>query len=98
MNTQSIQIFNSSLIGVTNGNAFQWIPGGRTALVTNATTYSTGPNLQVQGPSGTWINVNSAMVADQLFVFDAPCGNYRMNCAASSVIGLNAVLVSVPYK
>lgn len=73
-----------------------WNPGGRTSLVINATAYGT-LNLQIQGPSQAWINISSSLVSDQVFTFDAPAGNYRLNNTSSSV-GVNAVLVSVPYK
>ena len=90
-------LFQSSLVGVMQSTPVTW-DGGRTALCVNAAAYSaTALQLQVQGPSGAWINVGSSIVADQVYPFDAPPGQYRFSCAASAAIGVNAVLVTVPY-
>lgn len=104
---KSIIIFNSSTPGFSTGNfvgssaapSQSW-DGGRTALVVNAQAYSAQPglNLQVQGPASGWINIGSSIIGDQVFSFDAPAGQYRLaNLGASSVIGVNAVMVTVPY-
>ncbi len=86
--------------------AVQW-PGGRSAVVVSALAYTaSGLQLQTQAyqsnssPTygGNWINVGSSFVSDQVYPFDAPRGNYRLvNQSTSSVIGINAVLVTIPY-
>lgn len=87
----------SSFVGAFTTNPVQWPDGGRTSCVINATAYGTIA-LQLQGPSGAWINVSSSFVSDQSFVFDAPSGQYRLNNTASSTVGCAAVLVGIPYN
>lgn len=88
-------LFNSSIIGSNAVSAITW-DGGRTSLVVNATQYGTSVNVQLQGPSGAWIPISSSIIADQIFNFDAPPGQYRIVAAGSS-IGLAAVFTSTPY-
>lgn len=88
-------LFNSSLIGNTATPATTW-DGGLSALCINALAYGTVA-LQVQGPSGAWIPISSSIVSDQVFTFPAAPGQYRLNNSASSSIGVNAVLTSIPY-
>jgi hypothetical protein len=92
-------LFQSSFINGSGASTPVTWDGGRSALVVNALAYTASAlQLQVQGPSGSWIVVGSAIVGDQVFTFDGAPGQYRMvNQVASSVIGVNAVLVSVPY-
>ncbi len=94
------QGFNgSSFLGSSAGFASQWY-GGRTALVINATAYGVSPGLQLQmlGPSGSWMNVASSFVADQSFIFDAAPGQYRMVSQSSISTAVFAVMVAVPYN
>lgn len=95
----AVVLSNSSLIGVSTSPTptVGWPDGGRAACVINASAYGTIA-LQLQGPSGTWINISSSFVADQSFVFDAPPGQYRLNNSASSTIGCFATLVGIPYN
>ncbi len=98
MPASGIALFNSSFIGSSASQAVFW-NGGRTALVVQAAAYTASAlQLQVQGPSKAWMKIGSSLLSDQVFMFDAVPGQYRMtNESASSVIGINAVLVTVPY-
>lgn len=89
----SFTLFNSSFIGSSVGSAAFW-DGGRSAVVISATQYA-NPQLQVQGPGGSWINIASSFLSDQLFVFDACPGQYRLVNQSGSSIGLVAALVPV---
>lgn len=92
-------IYNSSFVGSSAATPITW-DGGRSALIVQAAAYSAGAlQLQMQGPTGGWMKIGSSLLADQIFSFDAPPGQYRMTneSGTSSVIGINAVLVTVPY-
>ena len=95
----SVVLYNSSFVGSSAGTSFQW-PGGRTGVAVQALAYggATGLQLQMQGPSGSWINVASSFLSDQVYVFDAVPSNYRIVEQASSSVGINAVMVPVPYN
>lgn len=99
-------LFNSSFINGSSVSLTQAWAGGRSALVVSAIAYTAGGlQLQTQGMSsaggtsgGAWINIGSSIVSNQVYPFDAPRGNYRLvNQVASSVIGIDAVLVTIPY-
>ena len=94
----AIVLCNSSiqLAGAVTTVAQAWV-GGRTGLLIDATQYGTIA-LQIQNNSATWIPVGSAIVANQLFVFDAPPGQYRLNNTAGSSLQVTALLVPVPYN
>ena len=89
---------NQSFVGSSIGGSVAGL-GGRAAFVCNAAAYgANGLFLQLQGPSGAWINMNSsAFTADSSFIFDSPPGQYRVVCNASSVISLYAVLTNLQY-
>lgn len=89
---------NQTFVGSSAGTPAMGV-GGRSALTINATVYGAAALfLQVQGPSGGWINVNSsAFTSDTVFAFDSVPGQYRMACNQSSVIGLYAVLTNLQY-
>jgi len=91
-------LFNSSFIGSSAAQSITW-EGGRSALVAQALAYSAGGlQLQLQGPSGAWIKIGSSILSDQVFPFDGPAGTYRVtNESASSIIGANVVMVTIPY-
>lgn len=94
------QGFNgSSFIGSSAGQAQFW-DGGRSAVVIQAAAggqYGT-INLQMQGLSGTWMNIASSFVADQLYVFDAVPAQYRLTNQSGSSIGIFAALLPVQYN
>ncbi len=73
--------------------------GGRSVLVINASLYGAGSLfLQLQGPSGGWINVNSsAFTSDAIFPFDSAPGQYRMVSNQSSAIGVYAIMANIQY-
>lgn len=98
MTTQSVILCQTSFVGVSASASVPW-PGGRSAVTVVATAFGVGSiNLQILGmDNSTWINVNSTFLSNQLYLFDAPPGQYRMNNAASSAIGVNAALVRIPY-
>lgn len=94
----AVTLFNSSFIGSSAGDAFTWI-GGRCSLVLTADQYGGGVFLQSQGPSGKWVNVNGATFsADQVTGYDLPAGEVKLVSNQSSSINLCATLASVPYK
>lgn len=93
MQPQGIILANNSTISVQSAPV-GW-PGGRAALVNNAASYGAGLQLQVQGPSGAWLNIGSAVSADGVQSFDAPAGQYRLS--GSSASGVFANLVMIPY-
>lgn len=72
-------------------------PGGRTSLIIEATSYATTTQLQVQGPSGKWINASSNLTADGLTALDLPAGTYRLNLSGGTATDIYARLVMVPY-
>lgn len=96
MPAKGIILFNSSFIGSSVGQAQFW-NGGRSSLVLNANQYGAAVVAQLQGPSGAWIPICSALVSDQYFSFDAPPGQYRMISNQGSTIALVASLTSTPY-
>ncbi len=71
-----------------------YFDGGRASLVVS--DFANPVQLQLQGPNGNWMNIGSSLVADSSYVFDAPPGQYRIQ--TSSVLGVNAALVTVPYR
>lgn len=94
------QGFNgSSFLGSSAGSAQFW-DGGRTALTIQATAYGVSPGLQLQmqGLSGAWINIASSFVSDQLYVFDAVPGQYRLVSQSSISTAVFAALVPVKYN
>lgn len=84
------------MVGSTASLAQTW-DGGRSTLVINAIQYAPNVQLQLQGPSGAWINVGSSIVSDQIFPFDAPPGQYRMVSGIGSSISMVAALTTTPY-
>ena len=88
------------MIGGSNVSGVFSFSGGRAACVVNASAYPASPGLclQLQGPSGAWINISSSFVSDQVFMFDATMGTYRLtNLSTSSAIGVSAGLTRIPY-
>lgn len=71
-------------------------PGGKAALVTNATAYGTTVQLQVQGPNAAWIALGTTIAADAVTAFDLPAGQYRMNISGGTTTALYANLVGIP--
>ena len=93
----SLTVGSSTFVGAGTTTAVGWPDGGRTSCVINASAYGT-ISLQLQGPSGVFINIASSFVADQVFTFDAPAGQYRLNNTASSTINVVATLIGIPYN
>lgn len=89
---------NQNFVGSSAGTAAVGL-GGRSVFVCNATTYGAGAlYLQLQGPGGGWININSsAFTSDAVFSFDSAPGQYRVSCNQSSVIGLYAIMANIQY-
>lgn len=72
--------------------------GGRCALVIQATAYGSVVNLELQGPNGAWVAINSATIAANSVVpYDLPAGQYRINSATGATTVLYASLVGIPY-
>ena len=72
--------------------------GTRACLVINATAYPTTLTLQVMGPSGAYVPINTAnIIADGVYPFDCPAGQYRIFMAGGAPAGVFANLVSIPY-
>ena len=93
----AVSLFNSSFVGSSAGPIVQWL-GGRSAIVINASAYGGSVFLQLQGPSGTWLNVNaSTYSADQITSYDLVPGQYKLVSGQSSSVGVNAVLAGVGY-
>lgn len=76
--------------------AQSWV-GGVTALAIDATQYGT-INLQILNISGNWINITSSFVSNQLYVFNAPPGQYRLCNQSGSSLGVAAYFGPVPYN
>lgn len=77
--------------------ATEWM-GGRTCLVTLASSYPTTCQLQLLGKdNATWINIGSNITANGSVSQDLPAGTYRMNLTGGTTTALYATLVSVPY-
>ncbi len=91
MQAQGVVLFNSSFVGSSAGQAFAW-PGGRSAIVISATQYGPGVIPQIQAINRNWIPLCSSIVADQIFSFDAPPGQYRIISNAGTSIALAASL------
>lgn len=89
----------SSFIGSSAGLSQFW-DGGRSAVLIQALAYASSPGLQLQlqSPSGSWLNVASSFLSDQLFVFDAVPGQYRLSNNGSSSLAVNAVILPVKYN
>lgn len=100
MISQGGLLFNSSMIGGSNISSVFSFSGGRAAVAVNAAAYPASPGLclQKQGPSGGWINISSSFVSDQIYIFDATMGSYRLtNLSTSSAIGVFANIERIPY-
>lgn len=91
--------------GGSSSLAVQWY-GGRTAIsyafdgiIPVATA---NLQVQVQQQNGNWIQAGSGVVltapqAASIFVFDAPAGNYRVFSNSGLTIGLNIMMMGIPY-
>lgn len=92
----NVDFVGSSAAG--SGSQVQWI-GGRTALTVNGQAYG-GLVLQCQGiaPLASWIPVCSSIVADGVFSFDLPPGQFQLVNQTSSAIGICAALTGVSIK
>lgn len=73
-----------------------WV-GGRSGLLIDATSYGT-LTLQLQNISQNWLPIASSFVSNQLFIFDALPGQYRLSNSAGSSVAVSAFLGPVPYN
>lgn len=74
------------------------IIGGRYVLVLEAGAYGTTVKLQVQGPNGSWIDMNATTYsANQITAYDLPSGQVRMHITGGTTTDLYANLCRVPY-
>lgn len=87
---------NSSIVGSGTTVAITW-DGGRSACTIDAASFATGVGLQVQNISGNWIPIASSFVANQVFPFDAPPGQYKLVCGSGVATSVFATLTSTPY-
>lgn len=88
----TLLVSNSAL---TVSSLPQGFPGGRSVLMTQASSYGAGIQLQIL-INTTWINVGSAVTSDGLATGqDLPAGQYRIS--GSSATALTAVLAVIPY-
>lgn len=72
--------------------------GGRAAVVVDATTAPTTMDLQLQGPNGSAIKMNSStLAANTCTMIDLPAGQYRVHMTGGSASAVYVSLVSVPY-
>lgn len=76
-----------------------WVfwPGGRTALVVQATSYPSTLQLQMRGPDGNPINLGNNLDADGIANLDLPAGSYRMNLNGGTATDVYVQLCKVPY-
>lgn len=74
------------------------IPGGRYVIVTDATTWPTTAQVQVQCQNGSWANVGSNLTAAGISSgIDLPAGQYRAHLASGTSTALSIDLVRIPY-
>lgn len=75
------------------------IAGGRYVLALEAGAYGTTVKLQIQGPNGTWIDINGTTYsANQITAgIDLPSGQARMHITGGTTTDLYATLCRVPY-
>lgn len=72
--------------------------GGRAAIVVDGTTAPTTMDLQLQGPNGTAIKMNSSTLAvNTCTMIDCPAGQYRIHMTGGSASAVYVSMVSVPY-
>lgn len=95
MSVRGVSLINNGALNNQGSNPVGF-SGGRVCFITNATSYGTNVQLQVMGPSGTWVNLGAPATADQVQSLDMPAGQFRV-LATGSVTGLYAILASVAY-
>jgi hypothetical protein len=95
----SLVLSNSSFVGSSAGAVQQWT-GGRAALVTAATSYSSGVLFQTLGPDNvSWITLNSGTITTNSYVeYSLTRGQYRIISNSGTTVGLFATLASVEYS
>lgn len=85
-------------ISVVADQAYVTWPGGRAAIVVDATTAPTTMDLQLQGPNGTAIKMNaSTLAANTCIMIDCPAGQYRIHMTGGTAAAVFVNMVSVPY-
>lgn len=85
-------------ISVVGDQAYVTWQGGRAAVVVDATTAPTTMDLQLQGPNGTAIKMNSStLAANTCTMIDCPAGQYRIHMTGGTAAAVYVSLVSVPY-
>lgn len=94
----AVTLINSSMIGSSASTA-QFFPGGKTAIVLDASQYGPAVFLQLQNISGAWIAVNATTYSvNQVTAYDLPAGQYRLVNNTGSSVAVAARLVNIPYQ
>lgn len=78
----------------------EWVfyPGGAGAIVSQATSYGTTVNVEMKGPDGNAIVINSATIdEDAVTGYDyLPAGEYRYTASGGTTTDLYIVIARVP--
>lgn len=88
----------ASNVDAAGTGAWVQYSGGAGALVVQATTYPTTLNLEMKGPDGNGIALNTTTIdSDAVTAFDAlPAGEYRYVATGGTTTDLYMVLARVP--
>jgi hypothetical protein len=87
----------ANISAVADQPKFTW-EGGRTAVVVDATTAPTTMDLDLVGPNGSTIKINSStLAANTCTIFDLPAGLYFIHMTGGTASAVYVTLVSIPY-
>lgn len=78
-------VIGSAAIGANGIAGGAYFEGGFSQVVIAATQFGNAVGVQFQAGNGTWIPICSSFVANQLFPFTAPQGQYRLVQNGSSI-------------
>lgn len=89
--TAGVVLATAAVLSTSNSTAVAY-EGGRSLFMVSGTI--TSITLQVQDPTGAWLNVGSAITSVGTVALDCPKGQYRVTGTGTVS---NASLMPVPY-
>ena len=88
----------ASNVDAAGTGAWVFYPGGAGAIISQASSYGTTINVEMKGPDGNPIVINSATIgADAVAGYDyLPAGEYRYTATGGTTTDLYIVIARVP--